>query len=69
MTGKWVADSSVSFSSRFAPHSGLGFLTLSTTNFDIDVILTAPFDLFKSPMNITIPRNISTGGNYIILCT
>ncbi|KAF7369627.1 hypothetical protein MVEN_00293500 [Mycena venus] len=50
-----------------APHSGLGFLSLGTISLDIGVVLTAPFNLAGGIINVTIPSNISTRGDYIIL--
>ncbi|KAJ7703529.1 hypothetical protein B0H17DRAFT_1326782 [Mycena rosella] len=50
-----------------APESGIGSIALSTTSLESLVPLATDFNLAGETMNVTIPSNITTGGNYIIL--
>ncbi|KAJ7925590.1 hypothetical protein B0H13DRAFT_1600397, partial [Mycena leptocephala] len=65
-TVTWIAGNTYNVT-WIAPHSGQGSLSLSTTSLSIDLLLTAPFDLLRGTLNVTIPSNISNGGDYIIL--
>ncbi|EIM86464.1 uncharacterized protein STEHIDRAFT_147065 [Stereum hirsutum FP-91666 SS1] len=50
-----------------APHSGQVYIVLSTTSHDIEVPLAVGLDGYRQSVNITVPTNISTGGDYVIL--
>ncbi|KAJ7280677.1 hypothetical protein C8J57DRAFT_1563647 [Mycena rebaudengoi] len=65
-TTAWTAGNTYNVT-WFAPHSGPGSISLSTTSLDVDILLTAPFDLLRGTVNVTIPSNTTTRGDYIIL--
>lgn len=57
----------LAFDCRIAPHSGQVYIVLSTTSHEIEVPLAVGFDGYRQRINVTIPTNISTGGDYVIL--
>ncbi|KAJ7248673.1 hypothetical protein C8J57DRAFT_958433, partial [Mycena rebaudengoi] len=65
-TTAWTAGNTYNIT-WIAPHSGLGSISLSTTSLDVEILLTAPLDLLRGTVNVTIPSNTTTRGDYIIL--